>query len=173
MPTDKKSIYAARRAKNIELYGECLSPKDKARHRRSYEKHRRKILDQTKTRSVQKMQEDPVQVKCHQMVINSRIRAKRENVPHGITSITNAPSHCPILGIALCYTNSRIQDNSPTLDKVAPELGYVPGNVCVISWRANRMKSNGTIEEILKLAHFLQQWPSYTPETVLNGETPA
>lgn len=38
--------------------------------------------------------------------------------------------------------------DSPSLDRVIPELGYVPGNVIVISWRANNLKRDATIEEL-------------------------
>ncbi len=34
--------------------------------------------------------------------------------------------------------------NSPTLDKIRPALGYVVGNIAVISWRANHLKGGET-----------------------------
>ena len=43
-------------------------------------------------------------------------------------------------------------DNSPSLDKFFPSLGYVKGNVQIISWRANHLKSDGTPEEWEKVA---------------------
>lgn len=44
--------------------------------------------------------------------------------------------------------------NSPTLDRIRPDLGYVKGNVIVISGRANRIKSDATIEELRDIASF-------------------
>lgn len=44
--------------------------------------------------------------------------------------------------------NVGIQNDSPTIDKIIPNLGYVKGNVWVISAKANRMKSNATVEEL-------------------------
>ena len=41
--------------------------------------------------------------------------------------------------------------DSPSLDRIFPESGYTKGNVRVISWRANWIKNNSTIEEIEKL----------------------
>ena len=38
-----------------------------------------------------------------------------------------------------------------------PELGYVKGNVQVISWRANRLKSDGLPEEWTKIAEWCQK----------------
>ena len=38
--------------------------------------------------------------------------------------------------------------NSPSLDRIRLELGYVKGNVRVISGRANLLKNDATIEEL-------------------------
>ena len=62
---------------------------------------------------------------------------------------------CPILGITLDYFADNRQENSPSFDKINPDLGYISGNVCVMSWRANRIKNNGTAEEHRKIATFL------------------
>ena len=42
--------------------------------------------------------------------------------------------------------------SSPSLDRIIPELGYVPGNVQVISHQANTMKSNATLKELKAFA---------------------
>jgi hypothetical protein len=49
-----------------------------------------------------------------------------------------------------------VNDNSPSLDRKTPELGYVRGNVAFISTKANRIKSNATTEEIFAVAKYLQ-----------------
>jgi hypothetical protein len=66
------------------------------------------------------------------------------------------PSKCPVLGIPLMPNigGGRQDDHSPTLDRIIPGKGYVPGNVVVVSWRANRIKSDATIEELKKVARF-------------------
>jgi len=66
------------------------------------------------------------------------------------------PTICPILGITL-VANKRQMDNSPSLDRIDSTLGYVPGNVIVISWRANRLKNNATIEELEKICDFYRK----------------
>jgi hypothetical protein len=43
-----------------------------------------------------------------------------------------------------------------TVSSVVPKLGYVKGNIRVISYRANTMKSNASLEEIKRLAEWLQ-----------------
>jgi hypothetical protein len=43
------------------------------------------------------------------------------------------------------------------LDRIIPELGYVPGNVKIISMRANRIKTNATIEDIKNVLLYLKE----------------
>ena len=51
---------------------------------------------------------------------------------------------------------------SPTLDRIVPSLGYVPGNVVVISHKANSIKSNATAAEIRAVADWLDDITRYT-----------
>lgn len=59
------------------------------------------------------------------------------------------PTVCPVLEIKL-ERNSLMdsKNNSPSLDRLSPKLGYVKGNVRIISTLANRMKQNATREEL-------------------------
>jgi hypothetical protein len=69
------------------------------------------------------------------------------------------PLHCPVLGLPL-YRNSggaAQGPNSPSLDRIDPALGYVQGNVKVISSRANAIKSNASPEELLRVAAYYQE----------------
>lgn len=65
------------------------------------------------------------------------------------------PTHCPILKIELDYFADGRQENSPSFDQIVPDDGYIPGNVHIISWRANRIKNNGTAEEHYQIAEWL------------------
>lgn len=68
------------------------------------------------------------------------------------------PQVCPVLHIRLDYTPSRGggRDASPSFDRRDPSIGYVRGNVLIISARANRIKSNATIHEIRAVADWLE-----------------
>lgn len=57
------------------------------------------------------------------------------------------PEICPLLKIPLIKGIKVYTDNSPTLDKIMPSLGYVKGNTQVISMRANRIKNDSTFKE--------------------------
>lgn len=65
------------------------------------------------------------------------------------------PEFCPILGIKLDYLAEVRSDNSPSFDRIDNTKGYLPGNVIVCSWRANRIKNDGTAEEHSKIASYL------------------
>jgi hypothetical protein len=58
---------------------------------------------------------------------------------------------CPLLNIKLDYencTSKHMPDNYATLDRINPKLGYVPGNVQIISYKANRIKNSATLKEM-------------------------
>jgi hypothetical protein len=87
----------------------------------------------------------------------ARIRAKKKRVPFELTvENVTIPTHCPILGIPLSINSGKSGPNSPTLDRIIPQLGYVPGNVIVMSHRANTIKSDASVEEIRKVLDFLE-----------------
>lgn len=94
----------------------------------------------------------------------TRQRSKRAGIPFDLEpSDIVIPERCPILGIALDGQGTRDSrpDGTPSLDKVIPALGYVKGNVRVISMRANRIKDNATLEEIEAIARYMRE--SITP----------
>lgn len=83
-----------------------------------------------------------------------RTRARKKGIPFTLDPhfVPVVPEFCPILGIPLRRGAGRgPDDNSPFLDRLEPELGYVPGNVRWISTRAATIKSNATSDEILKV----------------------
>ena len=70
------------------------------------------------------------------------------------------PSRCPILGLKLEYNSpyDRMVETSLSFDRIDPTKGYIKGNVQVLSWRANRIKNDGTAEEHRKIADFLDNY---------------
>lgn len=87
----------------------------------------------------------------------ARQRAVKFNVPFDLElSDITIPIFCPALGIELNWNVGRSQDDSPSLDKFIPSLGYVKGNIAVISWRANKIKSDATADEVQKVATWMK-----------------
>jgi len=85
----------------------------------------------------------------------ARKRAKLFGIPLeiGLSDIV-IPERCPVLGIAL-VRGDRPTPASPSLDRIDPRRGYVPGNVQVISTRANRMKSDASLAELRLFARWV------------------
>lgn len=90
----------------------------------------------------------------YRLLLGAKKRAQRKGLSFNLSvfDIPNIPERCPLLNIPLSPGDGRMCDNSPTLDRIVPELGYVPGNVRILSWRANRLRSDATAAELLALA---------------------
>lgn len=84
-------------------------------------------------------------------------RAKEQGLEFNleISDIT-IPEICPLLGIPLVAHNSG-QPDSPSLDRINSLLGYVKGNVWVVSMKANAAKNNLTLEEMQLLVRNWEQ----------------
>lgn len=96
------------------------------------------------------------------MMWNAKQRAIRDQVPFDIDfnylkSIVTQT--CPAFGIQLTWgtLGEGVTDNSPSLDKIKPEWGYVKGNVCIISHIANKIKQDVGWEELMALALWLKE----------------
>lgn len=89
-------------------------------------------------------------------------RAKRRAAKKGfvftitVDDIPDIPEVCPVLGFKLEFGSREDRSSSPSLDRIDNTKGYVPGNLQVISYRANQLKSDGTIEEFKKLVTYLE-----------------
>jgi hypothetical protein len=99
--------------------------------------------------------------RAHQMWLCAKDRAKRQGVPFNITTadvlelIRKCEGVCPVLGIPFEIGIDRPMPGSMTLDKFIPSLGYVLGNVQVISFKANAIKTSATTEEVGKVYHWM------------------
>jgi len=91
------------------------------------------------------------------MFHNAKRRAQLKGVQFDLTSADVViPEICPVLGIKLTPGVRNFVDSSPSLDRLKPHRGYVPGNVRVISWRANRIKNDSTLEELEQIVRYLK-----------------
>jgi len=69
------------------------------------------------------------------------------------------PDVCPVLGIKLKHGAGKGKDreNSPSLDRVDNNVGYIPSNVIVVSVLANSIKNSATPEQILQVGNFYKK----------------
>ena len=87
------------------------------------------------------------------MLISAKFRASQTGLEFSITEDDIIiPERCPVLGMELSYGVGRQSPNSPSLDRIDTKRGYVPGNIAVISHRANTLKGDATASELAALA---------------------
>ena len=85
----------------------------------------------------------------------AKARAKRKGIEFSINEEhIVVPAMCPVLGIPL---DSRTRAYAPSVDRRDLDRGYEPGNVFVISGRANRLKSNATVGEIEAILKYMKK----------------
>ena len=100
-----------------------------------------------------KMSKMSIEDRLKLMVKRAKDRAEIKNVPFNITwEDVNYVAICPILEIPLNWGETSNEGgrniDTPSLDRINPKLGYVKGNVRIISTLANMMKSSATREQI-------------------------
>lgn len=101
-------------------------------------------------------------------------RARAKGLEGTITPADLAwPTRCPVLDLELDYTprgQGRNFNNpaNPSLDRWDLTRGYVPGNVFVISYRANTIKNNATWQEL----HAVMTYARGGPDAVKRGRFP-
>lgn len=143
MARDRKEYYKEWRKKNVEKTKTYLKNKypEYAQHSANYRlKH-------------------PARVLCSM----AKRRAKNKGLEYNIEEKDiDIPILCPILGIPIVKTytkgkNTGPTPNSPSLDRVDNNKGYIKGNVKVISHKANSMKRNATREELIKFANWIME----------------
>lgn len=83
----------------------------------------------------------------------AKARALKAGIPFEIDiEDVVIPSMCPVLKQPML----RKTRYAPSLDRIKPDLGYVKGNVWVISRKANVMKNDATDEELKEFAEWVK-----------------
>jgi hypothetical protein len=99
-------------------------------------------------------QKDPRSV----MLLSAKARANRDGLSFNLKREDIViPDVCPVLGIPLYVGDRNQHDNAPSLDRKDSTQGYIKSNVVVISYRANRIKNDATIEELERVLAYSKQ----------------
>lgn len=96
--------------------------------------------------------------KEEQMLLRAQKRAAARGMAFDLTLADIViPNVCPVFGIAIDRSATGASSAaSPSLDRIDNTLGYVRGNVAVISMRANQLKRDGTAEEHERVAAWIR-----------------
>lgn len=89
---------------------------------------------------------------------STKRRAKIEGINFNLEeSDIFIPDKCPILDIKLQMHSDYARDNSPSIDRLIPNKGYIKGNCFIISYKANRMKQDNSLEDLEKIVKYIQE----------------
>jgi hypothetical protein len=89
-------------------------------------------------------------------------RAKKRSEKNGVEfnilkEDIDIPDVCPVFGFKFEVGKGKgPSDKSPSLDRIDPKKGYVKGNIQVISFKANKMKNDCSVDDIEKLLWFMK-----------------
>ena len=64
------------------------------------------------------------------------------------------PEKCPVFGFNLKREDRETWMFAPSVDRIDSSKGYIKGNVTVVSWRANILKRDATLEELEQLFNY-------------------
>ena len=110
-----------------------------------------------------KKYKDDDSFRLNKLLHAAKTRAKVKNIEFNLTlndliDLFPKDRVCPALGIQLFWGSNGKgnRDNSPSLDKMDPNGGYTIDNVNIISWRANRLKSDSSIEELESILYYMK-----------------
>lgn len=142
---EQREISKARYENDKEKYSEI--------NRRSYLKHK----DKREAKRREWKIENPEKL----MLGRARKRAQEKGLPFDLTvEDIVIPEFCPALGIKLTHQNgsgSFPLPSSASIDRIICGLGYVRGNIVIVSNMANMIKSNATISQLKAVADFYTQ----------------
>lgn len=140
--------YCARRREWSRLHPGVVSAQQNERRRQNPEKY---LLKERAWRAAL-LKRHP----ARNLFLKARLRARKLQVPFALKETDLViPSVCPVLGLKM-RVGGRRSDCFPTLDRVVPALGYTAENVRVISWLANRLKSNALPDQLWRIARYAE-----------------
>jgi hypothetical protein len=124
-------------------------------HAREYTKQNREML-----RAKAKARHQATKTThAKQKLVSGAVNRAKKNGLYSDLAVADLvwPDVCPVLGIPLTYNGqSGAKDTRASLDRLKPTIGYTKENVRVISMRANRIKSDATIEELQKIIAYME-----------------
>jgi hypothetical protein len=104
---------------------------------------------------------NPKRAWCVHIRTGMRERAVRKGVPFAISVVyleSITPDVCPVFGTPFNFINNgKVASDSPSVDRLRPELGYVEGNLRVISMKANNIKSAYTSADVARVAEWMRE----------------
>lgn len=122
-------------ADQYQKYGKAWYEKNKEKQRETQKRYRERYPERGLWRS-------------------ARLRARSRGIDFTISvSDIQIPDCCPVFGIPFSKGGMK----SASLDRIDNSKGYIPGNIQVISRRANTMKGDATFAEMRLFAEWVMK----------------
>lgn len=112
-------------------------------------------------------QDDPLRQRAITLRNGMQSRARKLGIPFdgesfstkSVAEMIRETPECPCCGktmdVERRFTGAP-SDRSPSMDRLLPESGYVPGNVSVLCWRCNNLKRDASAEELEMVARWMR-----------------
>lgn len=156
----RKNHYCSRPCKDAhhkELYGSGLTKEEYLRQYWSRPENRARKLQTQRAARKTRLALYGESVK-KEILGRARSRARARGIEFA-ASIDDfeLPTICPALGVPLVISSKKGGEwNSPSLDRIDSTKGYIPGNLIVISKRANTIKCDATLDELEAVIAFMK-----------------
>jgi hypothetical protein len=100
---------------------------------------------------------------CRGRAKSLKARAKKMGVPYSDGIIEDLQSQLPALQCICCGVDLQWEPrkagtylpNGPSVDKIIPALGYVPGNVKIVCMRCNLVKRDSSVQELRNVVAYI------------------
>lgn len=90
----------------------------------------------------------------------ARIRARQKGIPFDLTrewvevELDKAmQTGCPYLGIPILLDRGHADPHCPSIDQFYPGAGYTQDNCIIVSYRANSIKRDASLDELERIAN--------------------
>lgn len=146
-----------RRADNLEHYLE-KEARDRERNRERNRAYSAKYRNENREKFLEICRRSKERNPKKHLLNTAKRRANERGWEFSITEQDiDIPDVCPALGIPIEKKfGERRHLRAPSIDRIDNDKGYVPGNVKVISYRANIIKGIGTAEEHEMIAKWMR-----------------
>ena len=126
------------------------------KNRETIRNNQRKRYKENPAKTTEYKKEYYIKNREYLLFLKAKTRARKHSRDFNIElSDIILTSSCPVLLTPYDLTGKN-RWLSPSLDRIDNSKGYVKNNVMVISYRANSLKKDGTIEEFKKILSFLK-----------------
>lgn len=155
LPTE---LFAINRANKDGLQIACKSC-DNARQKQRRLTKQKEIQEYSK--EYRKRNKNNLEFRLQGLLNASRARAREKGRDHELTlqdlkNLFPVDGCCPVFGFKLEWNQAGFRETSPSLDRIDSTKGYTLDNVQIISWKANRIKSYATVEELEAVIAFMK-----------------